>query len=81
MNTKSLASSGFFLLLTDDYSWVSSVYFFKLKSETFASLKKFKALVENQVGNKIKILHTDRGGEFVSQEFNFFVNKMEFTWN
>ncbi|KAH0647717.1 hypothetical protein KY290_033702 [Solanum tuberosum] len=72
MNIESLASSRYFLLLTDDYSGISWVYFLKLKSETFASFKKFKALVENQVGNKVKVLRTDRGGEFLSQEFKLF---------
>lgn len=72
MNTESLAGSRYFLLLTDDYSRMSWVYFLKLKSETFASFKKFKALVENQVGNKVRVLRTDRGGEFLSQEFKVF---------
>ena len=31
--------------------------------------QQFKALVENQSGHRIKILRTDRGGEYVSNEF------------
>ena len=27
-------------------------------------------MVENQSGNRIKVLRTDKGGEFLSQEFN-----------
>lgn len=72
MNTQSLAGSRYFILFTDDYSRMSWVYFLKFKSETFANFKKFKALVENQIGTKIKVLRTDRGGEFVSQEFKLF---------
>ncbi|KAE8732422.1 senescence-associated protein DIN1-like [Hibiscus syriacus] len=40
------------------------------KSETFEKFKRFKALVEKQTGRCIKALRTDRGGEFVSNEFN-----------
>ena len=32
----------------------------------------FKALVENQIGKKIKILRTDNGTEYESNEFNDF---------
>ena len=34
----------------------------KQKSEAFAKFKKFKALVEQEKGTKIKTLRTDRGG-------------------
>jgi hypothetical protein len=34
------------------------VYFLKLKYEVFECLKDFKRLVENQIGKRIKKLHT-----------------------
>eukprot|EP00253_Pinus_taeda_P010795 PITA_10795 len=39
------------------------------KSEVFEKFRNFKALVENQSGLHIKVLRTDRGGEFISKEF------------
>ena len=45
------------------------------KSETFENFQKFKALVENQSNCIIKVLRTDRGGEFVSNEFNLLCEK------
>ncbi|KAL3506654.1 hypothetical protein ACH5RR_032036 [Cinchona calisaya] len=72
MHTESLGGSKCFLLFIDDYSCMNWVHFVKFKSETFENFKKFKALVETQSGNKVKVLHTDRGGEFLSQEFNLF---------
>ncbi|KAE8734772.1 hypothetical protein F3Y22_tig00000715pilonHSYRG00163 [Hibiscus syriacus] len=42
------------------------------KSETFEKFKRFKALVGKQTGRCIKTLRTDRGSEFVSNEFNSF---------
>ena len=34
--------------------------------------------MENQSGCHIEVLHTDRGGEFVSKEFNLFYEKNGF---
>ena len=72
MQTKSLGGSIYFLLFIDDYSHMSWVYFLQHKSETFPKFQIFKAMVENQSGCHIKVLHTDSGGEFISKEFNLF---------
>jgi transposase InsO family protein len=42
------------------------------KSETFVAFKSYKALVEKEVGHPIKVLRTDRGGEYNSHEFVIF---------
>ncbi|KAD5961714.1 hypothetical protein E3N88_13187 [Mikania micrantha] len=42
------------------------------KTETFQKFKIFKSLVEKESGRVIKVLRTDRGGEFCSQEFHNF---------
>ena len=41
----------------------------KHKDEAFENIKAFKALVENESDWKIKCLRSDRGGEFISNEF------------
>ncbi|KAL6345172.1 hypothetical protein AAG906_013656 [Vitis piasezkii] len=41
-------------------------------SETFNAFKVYKAEVENQLGKNIKVLRSDRGGEYFSSEFNSF---------
>eukprot|EP00253_Pinus_taeda_P016368 PITA_16368 len=41
----------------------------KQKSEVFEKFRHFKTLVEKQCGNYIKVLRTDRGGEYISQDF------------
>ncbi|KAD3068312.1 hypothetical protein E3N88_36192 [Mikania micrantha] len=48
------------------------VYFLRHKSEAFSKFKTFKALVEKESSCPIKVLRTNRGGEFCSQEFNQF---------
>lgn len=54
---------------------MSWVYFLKFKSEAFEQFVKFKTLVEKQKGINLKILRTDRGGEFTSGEFNQYCEK------
>ena len=41
----------------------------KTKSEVFKRFQDFKALLENQIGTKIKVLWLDNGGEYTSIEF------------
>jgi hypothetical protein len=69
MKTPSLEERIYFLTFIDDCSRKTWVYFLKHKSETFDKFKKFKALVEKQCGLSIKILRSDRGGEFKSNRF------------
>src|ERR1044071_7729785 len=40
------------------------------KSETFEKFNEFQNEVENQLGKTIKLLRSDRGGEYLSQEFD-----------
>ena len=63
------------LLFVDDYSRKMWVYLLKEKSSAFEAFKKFKALVENGTEKSIKILRTDRGGEFCSKEFTLYCEK------
>lgn len=44
----------------------------KSKDEALEAFKKFKALVENETEQTMKILRIDRGGEFCSNNFNKF---------
>ena len=42
----------------------------KLKSEAFEKFKEFQNEVQNQLGKTIKALRSDRGGEYLTQEFD-----------
>ena len=37
--------------------------------------KEFKASVETELGMKIKALRADRGGEYMSEEFKFYLKE------
>lgn len=68
----SLAGNQYFITFIDDFTRNTWVYFLKNKSEVFENFQNFKALVENQSGLRIKVLRTDRGGEYISKEFLCF---------
>nr|GEX01011.1 hypothetical protein [Tanacetum cinerariifolium] len=59
----------YFITFTDDFSHYGYVYLLKHKHELFKTFKVFQKEVENQLGKTIKLLHSDRGGEYMSQEF------------
>ena len=60
------------MLIIDDYTRMTWVYFLKEKSEEFENFKAFKAYVENETYLKINHLRLDNGGEFTSNKFNKF---------
>ena len=62
----------YFILFIDDFTRMTWVYFMRHKSEVSSIFKRFKAMVENQSDEKIKILRSDRGTEYNSNEFETF---------
>jgi hypothetical protein len=59
----------YFLLLVDDlsrYMWVAAI---PSKDCAVAAIKEIQAQAEGESGVKLKVLRTDRGGEFTSIEF------------
>jgi len=69
MKTPSVAGNQYFLTFIDDFTRKTWVYFLNNKSEGFENFRNFKALVENQSGQHIKVLRNDRGGDYISKEF------------
>ncbi|GJY78386.1 retrotransposon protein, putative, ty1-copia subclass [Tanacetum coccineum] len=61
--------ANYFVTFTDDFSRYGYVYLLKHKHEVFETFKVFQKEVENQLGKTIKSLRSDRGGEYISQEF------------
>ena len=56
----------------DDFSRKTWIYFLKKKDEVFSWFHSFKALVENQTRKKIKILKTNNGTKYESNEFKYY---------
>lgn len=69
------AGNRYFLLLVDDHTRVMWVYLQKTKDEALGNFKKFKALVERG-SSKIGVFRSDRGGEFLSNEFSNYCEEV-----
>ncbi|KAK2420702.1 putative mitochondrial protein [Trifolium repens] len=54
----------YFITFIDDYSQCMDIYLLHNKGEALDAFKAFKAEVENQCGKQIKIVRSDRGGEY-----------------
>src|SRR5262249_35725761 len=59
----------YYASFTDDHSRYTHVWLMTAKDETFETYKAYEALLETQFSARIKKLHTDRGGEYLSGEF------------
>jgi hypothetical protein len=60
----------YFSTWTDNYSRFTHVYLQKSKAETFEKYKQFEAWMTTQHEVSIAALHSDRGGEYTSGEFD-----------
>ncbi|GJZ29117.1 zinc finger, CCHC-type containing protein [Tanacetum coccineum] len=56
-------------LLVDDCTRFMWAYFLTSKDQTFNTFKEFRQHIEMEMRTKLRMLRTDRGGEFTSNEF------------
>ena len=73
VNVSSLTGQRYLITFTDDYSCCSQTLFKKQKSEALEKFKQYRASAEGSSGEKIGSLHTDRGGEYTSDEFERYL--------
>jgi transposase InsO family protein len=64
-----LKGERYIMLLVDDYTRMTAVFFLKNKSKDFENFNIYKEMVENEIDSRIKCLIYDIGGEFTSNEF------------
>lgn len=69
LGTEAIGGYRYFITFTDDFSRYGYVYLMRHKYESFEMFKCFQNEVQNQLGKTIKVLRSDRGGEYLSQEF------------
>eukprot|EP01018_Ginkgo_biloba_P013209 Gb_00777 [translate_table: standard] len=75
VRTQSIGNANYFMLLIDDCSRKTWVYFLKENLEDFKFFTEFKTMIENESGYRIQRLRSDNGGEFISNEFKDFCKK------
>ncbi|GKA15820.1 putative ribonuclease H-like domain-containing protein [Tanacetum coccineum] len=69
---KSLMKKMYCLVVTDDFSRFTWVFFLATKDETSGILKSFITRIENLVNHKVKVIRCDNGTEFKNREINQF---------
>ena len=63
----------YFVTFIDDYSRYGYVYLMQRKFESFGKFKEFLAEAEKQLGKSLKTLRSDRGGEYLDNEFEDYL--------
>nr|GEZ93908.1 hypothetical protein [Tanacetum cinerariifolium] len=74
---KSLNKKGYCLVITDDYSRFTWVFFLTTKDETSPIFKTFITVLENQLSLKVKVIRSDNGTEFKNSDLNQFYELKE----
>ncbi|GKD00488.1 putative ribonuclease H-like domain-containing protein [Tanacetum coccineum] len=69
---KILKKKMYCLVVTDDYSRCTWVFFLATKDETSGILKSFITRIENLVDHKVKVIRCDTVTEFKNREMNHF---------
>ena len=70
INIKAHGGYAYFITFTDDHSRYGYVYLMHHKSDSFEKFKEYRTEVEKNIGKPIKAIRSDRGGEYLSNEFN-----------
>nr|GEV29203.1 retrovirus-related Pol polyprotein from transposon TNT 1-94 [Tanacetum cinerariifolium] len=66
------AAQSHLLVVTDDFSRFSWVFFFATKDETSKVLKPFITVIKNQINKKVKVIRCDNGTKFKNRDLDEF---------
>lgn len=66
MQTSTPGGKRYLVTFIDDFSRYTFVYLLSNKSDVPNVLKQYVALVQNQLGKKVKTIRSDRGGEYLN---------------
>jgi transposase InsO family protein len=72
VNVLSIGRRAYCLVIIDDYSRFTWVYFLVHKNEAAGLIKQFVTLVENQLTKKVKAIRSDNGTEFKNVTLDTF---------
>jgi transposase InsO family protein len=75
IGTSARGGYSYFIIFTDDFSRYDYVFLMRHKLESLKRFKEFQNEVENQFEKKIKALRSNRGGEYLSIEFNYHLKQ------
>ncbi|KAI3692065.1 hypothetical protein L6452_31874 [Arctium lappa] len=69
-NVMSIGKKSYCLVIVDDFSRFTWVYFLRTKDETSGLIKSFVLRVENQTNLRVKVIRSDNGTEFKNNDLN-----------
>ena len=69
LNVQARGGYEYFVSFIDDFSRYAYIYLMQQKSETFEKFKEFRVEAEKQLGRSLKTFWSDRGGEYLDNEF------------
>ena len=75
LKPQSFGGKGYFVTFTDDCSRFVWVRFFRDKSEVFRKFRELVKELEKGTRRKVKALRSDRGGEYLSGEFQQYMKR------
>lgn len=73
--TPSVQGSRYFVTFKDEKCGYRVAYFIRHKSDVYECFKTFNANIKTKFGHSVKILHTDGGTEYLSNEFKSYLSK------
>ena len=73
LNVRARGIFEYFINFIDDYSRYGYIYLLHRKSVVFEKFKEFWAEAKKQLDKNIKSLRSDRGGEYLSSDFNKYL--------
>ena len=73
LNVRARGVFEYFITFINDYSRYRFVYLLHRKFESFEKFNKFRAEAEKQLNKNIKLLRLDRGGEYLSDDFEKYL--------
>ncbi|KAJ9558238.1 hypothetical protein OSB04_012852 [Centaurea solstitialis] len=71
-NVMSIGKKPYCLVIVDDYSRFTWVYFLRTKDETSGLIKPFVTRMENKTNLRVKVIRSDNGTEFKNADLNSF---------
>ena len=73
LNARSIGGAEYFVTFIDDRTHYTWVYVLRTKGEVFDCFLRWKALVENSSGRRVRGIRTDNGGEYTSNQFQKYL--------
>ena len=73
LQVPSLGGARYFVTFIDDHSGWATIFTMHNKSEVFEKYRQFETFSEKHTERRIKVLRTDRGWEYMSNEYNDYL--------